>query len=174
MTKEMIVAWFKDNEEVFNECIEDLDSYNGYLGDDRYYCMDELDELYSGVAASEVLARAFFGRDDDTWTVNSYGEKEYGSFNPNRDYFRYNGYGNLCSSDYKDYSYFLDEHFIDSLIENRGNLYCIDDNPELAEMFDALEDNETETETAFEKVVSVVAAAVPSGDAMQNPEVSNA
>lgn len=32
---EKIIAWFKENEEVFNDCIEELDSYNGYLGDDR-------------------------------------------------------------------------------------------------------------------------------------------
>lgn len=29
-----ILAYFKENEEVFNNCIEELDSYNGYLGDD--------------------------------------------------------------------------------------------------------------------------------------------
>lgn len=26
-----IVAWFEENEDVFNDCIEELDSYNGYL-----------------------------------------------------------------------------------------------------------------------------------------------
>ena len=37
---EKIVEYFKENESVFNDCIEELDSYNGYLGDDRYYSMD--------------------------------------------------------------------------------------------------------------------------------------
>lgn len=41
---EKIKAYFEENEEIFNACIEELDSYNGYLGDDRYYPMDELDE----------------------------------------------------------------------------------------------------------------------------------
>lgn len=37
--KEEIKAYFEENEEEYNEVIEDLDSYNGYLGDDRYYNM---------------------------------------------------------------------------------------------------------------------------------------
>lgn len=41
-----IIKAFKDDEELFNACIEELDRYNGYLGDNRYYDMDEL--LYSG------------------------------------------------------------------------------------------------------------------------------
>ena len=40
ITKE-IIEYFKNNEEIFNECIEELDNYNGYLGDNRYYFMDE-------------------------------------------------------------------------------------------------------------------------------------
>lgn len=43
---------------------------------------------------------------------------------------------------------------------------------ENAGAFDEIEENEDET--IFESVVSVVAGAVPSGDAVQNPEVSNA
>ena len=31
-----IIEYFENNEETFNDCIEELDSYNGYLGDDRY------------------------------------------------------------------------------------------------------------------------------------------
>ena len=43
-TKEAIIAdiiqYFKENEDVFNDCMEELDSYNGYLSDDRYYDME--------------------------------------------------------------------------------------------------------------------------------------
>ena len=38
-----IIKLFTENEELFNNCIEELDGYNGYLGDDRYYSMDELE-----------------------------------------------------------------------------------------------------------------------------------
>ena len=140
--KKQILDYFKDNEDVFNECIEDLDSWNGYLGDDRYYEMDMLDEFYDGLGASEILNRAYFGYDADSWHTDSYGEKIYGAFCPNRDYFTFNGYGNLVSSDWKDYSAFLDEYVITDMEDNRAHLYAIDDNEELSILFDELEDAE--------------------------------
>ena len=42
-----IIAYFDKHEDIYNEAAEELDAYNGYLGDDRYYSMDELDELYN-------------------------------------------------------------------------------------------------------------------------------
>ena len=139
-----IIEWFEDNEDVFNDCIEELDGYNGYLGDDRYYSMDELSELYSGADPIELLNRAYFGHDAETWHTDSHGEKEYGPFNPNRDYFTFNGYGNLVSADYKDYSAFLDKYAVESMAENRNYIYEIDNDPDLRELFDALEDEEDE------------------------------
>lgn len=142
-----IIEWFEDNEEVFNDCIEDLDSYNGYLGDDRIYSMDELDELYNGTDPTEILRRAFYGCDAETWHTDSHGEKEYGPFCPNRDYFTSDGCGNFVSMDYKDYSDHLDEWAVEAMAENRGNLYYINDNPELRDLFDELErDEEDEAE----------------------------
>lgn len=141
-----ILDYFEQNEDVFNDCIEELDSYNGYLGDDHYYSMDELDELYSGQDATEILRRAFYGHDAETWNTDSHGEKEYGPFNPNRDYFTFNGYGNLVSADYKDYSAFLDKYAVESMAENRQYIDGIDNDPDLCELFDALENDEEEDE----------------------------
>lgn len=122
-----LLKLFKENEELFNETIEELDSYNGYLGDDRYYPMEELDEFYNGTSATEILTRAFYGHDE-------YGDDS--SFNPNREYFSYNGYGNLISSDYKNYSYLLDEYFIESLIDNANHLYLDDEVEEIIDSMD--------------------------------------
>jgi hypothetical protein len=121
--KEQLKELLEQDEQLFNAAVEELDSYNGYLGDNRYYSMDELNDLYSGTEPIEILQRAYFGRDNDTWTTDSSGNKTYGEFNPNREYFTYNGYGNLISSNYKDYSCFLDDYFINSLIENQNYLY---------------------------------------------------
>lgn len=101
--------------------------------------MDELDEFYSGTEPLELLRRAYYGRDDDTYTTDSNGNKTYGEFNPNRDYFYYNGYGNLVSSDYKDYSTHLDEYAIDAMRENRQYIDSIDGDDDLAALFDELE-----------------------------------
>ena len=138
-TIKKIIEYFENNEDIFNECIEELDGYNSYLGDDRYYEMEYLNEFYNNTEPLELLQRVYFGRDDDNWTTDNNGNKTYGEFNPNRDYFYYNGYGNLVSSDYKDYSYKLDHYFVDSLYENRQYLYCIDDDEELSALFDELE-----------------------------------
>lgn len=135
-----IIDFFRANEDIYNDAMEELDSYNGYLGDDRYYSMDELDEPYSGTEPSELLRRAYYGHDEETYTTDSSGNKTYGEFNPNREYFRYNGYGNLVSADYKDYSGQLDEYAIESMSENRRYIDSIDHSDELAALFDELEE----------------------------------
>ena len=139
-TIEKIIAYFNDNEEIFNACIEELDSYNGYLNDDRYYEMEMLSDFYNGTDPIELLNRAYFGYDLDNWHTDSRGDKIYGAFNPNREYFSYNGYGNLISTDYKDYSAFLDEYAITAMNENRANIYTIEDNERLNALFDELEE----------------------------------
>ena len=139
-----IIQYFKENEDVFNACMEELDSYNGYLGDDRYYDMDELNDLYSGQEPQEILFRAFYGFDADTWTTDSRGDKEHGAFNPNRNYFYFNGYGNLVSSDYKDYSDKLDGYAIEAMSEDRNYIDSIEDDDVLTDLFDELEESEEE------------------------------
>jgi hypothetical protein len=143
-TIEKIIEYFEENEELFNSCIEELDSYNGYLNDDRYYLMEDLNEFYNGTDPIELLNRAYYGRDDDTWTTDASGNKTYGEFNPNREYFYYNGYGNLVSSDYKDYSAHLDRYAIESMSENRSYIDSIESDEELSALFDELEEEEEE------------------------------
>lgn len=141
-----IQTYFEENEDVFNACIEELDSYNGYLRDNRYYEMDELDELYHDEEPSEILRRAFYGYDERHYYIDKYGDKHLEEFNPNRDYFRFNGYGNLVSSDYKDYTDLLDKYVIEQMDDYRDEISTIDDTAELEELFDALDEDEDEDE----------------------------
>ena len=140
-TIKKIIEYFENNEEIFNTCIEELDSYNGYLNDDKYYEMEMLNDIYHGSDPLEILERAYYGRDDDTWHTDAHGNKIYGEFNPNREYFYYNGYGNLVSSDYKDYSAHLDHYVIEDMSENRHYIDTIEDNDELNALFNELEDD---------------------------------
>lgn len=137
-----IIEFFENNEDIYNEAIEELDSYNGYLNNDRYYSMDELDELYTGTEPSEILRRAYYGHDAETYATDGSGNRECGQFNPNREYFTYNGYGNLVSADYKDYSGHLDKYAIEAMSENRDYIDTIEDSEELTELFDELEQAE--------------------------------
>ena len=104
--------------------------------------MEYLNEFYKGVDPIEILTRAYYGHDADTWTTDSRGDRTYGEFNPNRYYFTYNGYGNLISTDYKDYSSHLDGYVIGSMSENRSYIDTIEDDDELSALFDELEDDE--------------------------------
>ena len=141
-TTEKIIAYFEENDDEFMSCMEELDSYDGYLGDERYFPMDELDEIYNGTDPVEILLRAFYGYDEDSYTTDEHGEKHYEAFCPNREYFRFNGYGNLVSSDYKDYSGLLDRYFVEALARNRCHIDTIDNSDELSELFDELEGEE--------------------------------
>lgn len=114
--REKLMDYFRDNEDDMNDVMEQLDSWDGFLGDDAYFPMDELYDFYNISGRDDfdnLMARIFYGHDQ-------YGDET--AFNPNREYFSYNGYGNLVSSDYKDYTGKLDDYFIDEVIENRDEI----------------------------------------------------
>ncbi len=139
---EKIKEKLADNEEIFNELCEELDSWNGYLGDDRYYPMDEFYELNQPIGQESfdnLMNRIYYGHDEDNFTYDNSGNKSYGCFNPNRDWFKYDGYGNLVSTDYKEYLVTVDE-LIDEVVEH---YYDIDiDDVELDELFEELIESE--------------------------------
>lgn len=66
---------------------------------------------------------------------------EKAPFNPNRDYFRVNGYINLVSTDNLDYSDYLDEVTIDNIIDNSQNLMLSDG---VQDIIDEYEDQDKE------------------------------
>lgn len=119
---EKILNYFKENEDDFNNAIQVLDDYNGYLNDDRIYPMEFLNSFYVNADADEILRRAFYGYNGDY--TNSDGNHPE-PFNPNADYFYYNGYGNLVSTNYIDYSDRLDEWFINEYIDEYPALWNV-------------------------------------------------
>lgn len=137
-----ILAYFQENEKVFNDCIEELDSYNGYLVDDRWYNMDDLPEIVNTSDAFALLNMAYFGDDLDDWHTDDNGQRKYNSFNPNREYFRFNGYGNLQSSNWKDYRDYMDAYAVRQMDQYRTEVDSIDDDETLAALFDELEEVE--------------------------------
>ena len=68
-----------------NDLIELHNSYCEAAGyeDDRIYSMWDLDEILEGRTPTDILSMGF-----------------YGSFNPQHDFFWFNGYGNLESADH--------------------------------------------------------------------------
>ena len=114
---EKLLAYYRENVEDFNNDIEELNSWNGCLYDDQIYPMEELNEIFQGTEPEEILKRAFYGYDEPYKN----GDPSR-PFNPNRNYFYFNGYGNLVSIDEKDYTDYLDNDFIQDIIDNRYKL----------------------------------------------------
>lgn len=112
-----LLEYYTKNTEDFNYDIEELDSWMGYLDGERVVPMEELDDYYQDIEPLEILRRAFFGYDEAY--ANS---EEKAPFNPNRDYFYLNGYGNLVSTDKHDYSDYLGEDVVNDIIANSPNL----------------------------------------------------
>lgn len=135
---EEIKNYLEENPETFADMIEELDAYNGYLGDDRLLPMEELDEMGMFASATDLLRKAFYGHDSNYYTDAS-GNRVYEQFNPNRDYFYYNGYGNFVSTDERDYSDKLDDYVIEEFGKYRD---YIDIPADLEDLFDELEDAE--------------------------------
>ena len=82
---------FENDNTLFNETIEKLDSYNGYLGEHRYYYMEDLTDCIDKSDLWDSLIYPILdGIDDDCYITNSQGEKEYQQFNPNKEYYYYN------------------------------------------------------------------------------------
>ncbi len=148
MTRNDLLNYFEENKMAFINAIEELDNYSGYLGDDRFYPMDELDELVSNSSPLEIIELAFYGYD----STNS--ERE--EFNPNRAYFRFNGYGNLESNDFLDYSDHLNNYFIDALIDDYCDLYLDNEIVEMIEEIEMFEEmDEDEIKEYFEELEEV-------------------
>ena len=114
---EKLLEYYKENKEDFANDIEELDEWTGCLYDDKIHPMEELNEFFFFFKPDEIIRRAFYGY-DEPYTKDEQREP----FNPNRDYFYFNGYGNLVSIAKKDYSDYLDNYFVQDIIDNRYNL----------------------------------------------------
>lgn len=104
-----------DEDEVADVC-EQIDSYNGFLGDDRYYPMDEIDELVNIEGKSVLEVLDMFASD----------------FDSNDDYFQCGIYG-ISSTNSRDYVSLLGASEITEQIKDNINQV---DNEDLEVIFD--------------------------------------
>ena len=96
------------------DIVGQLNGLNGSFETYTLYDMDDFDLVMEGCTPTEVVQRTFFG-----------------DFNPNGDYFYFNGYANLESI----YEWEMQDHFepildeiIDSMIYNYDDIYIDDSN----------------------------------------------
>lgn len=127
---ETLLNYYKENEDDFNHDVEEMDDWNGYLEFGRIEPMGELDVIYQNEEATEILRSVFFGHDENS--IQS------ATFNPNRDYFYCDGYGNLVSTDFIDYSDYLDDDCVQQIIDNESHLCLSDGAQEIIDSYDEL------------------------------------
>ena len=96
--------------------------------DDRIYYMEELDELMYGMKPLDILREA---RDVNT----------------NDDWIRWNGYGNLESTDYPGNDWIDIDEIADYIVENEDPLY----NDDIRDLMDEIEEENEEEEEEEEE-----------------------
>ena len=87
------------------DLLQHMNEYDGCFEEASYYDMDEFDELMSNYMPMEIAQRIYFGE-----------------FNPNDDYFRFDGYGNLKSLDWQEISAEA-EDLVDDILDHLVNNY---------------------------------------------------
>ena len=130
--KQELLSYYKRNGEDFADDIEELDGWNDCLYEDKVFSMDELDEVLQNIKPSDILCIALFGHDEARGRIRS-------TFNLDRDYFRFNSLGDLVSTDERDYSDYLNDYFIQEIIDNKSHLVL---SKGAQEIIDNHEDNE--------------------------------
>ena len=98
----MIDYWKAHNDSFSNVC-EELDSWDGFLGDDRIYSMDELDDILGDKKPSEVLQMVDtpnFDYSDDYFYYDIYGIRSTNE----KDYFNYVDYSDVFEKLIDDYN----------------------------------------------------------------------
>ena len=110
MTREEAIRTYIENlsKGELVELMQHMDGYDGCFDDCVYYDMDEFDDFMSNYSPMEIAQRIFFG-----------------NFNPNHDFFRFNGYGNLESANWLDVEAEA-EDLKDDIIDHLVNYYSGD------------------------------------------------
>lgn len=122
MKIERIIELFKEMDEsevvrIWNEYCSETNRF-----DDRIMDGYEMEEWVNNAEdVINILNRFYFGTDDGN---------ENTSANPNRNYFTFNGYGNIISFDYiynsytNEFSYVYVDDLADYIVENENAFYC--------------------------------------------------
>lgn len=120
-----IYEYFRMHRDVIVDVIEDLDCYNGYICENDGYPwvnMSDFDETMRGCSPHYIAEKI-----------------SQGDFNIYHNYFRFDEYGNLESSDVKNYDELFDMDFVFAVFGVYDVLSSVADNEYLSKKFDELQ-----------------------------------
>lgn len=109
---EEVKKYFWENPDEWTDAVKDLNAFNGCLGSGERFSMADFNKLMVGKSPLDIARMIADGDDED----GSDG------FNPDREYFYFDGFGNLISCEEKDYSDYLDNDLVAEYIDCRGDL----------------------------------------------------
>ena len=121
--KRMTDYW-KAHNDSFSRVCEELDSWDGFLGDDRIYSMDELDGLLCDRKPSEVLQvvdTANFDYSDDYFYYDIYGIRSTNE----KDYYNYFDYSDVFEKLIDDYNQVFSRKYGHEYFELFEDVYYI-------------------------------------------------
>jgi len=101
MNREEVIERFESMEDYDKIFLWTDYCYSINCEDYSIYGMDDFDEIMENIKPWDISRMVF-----------------YGDFNPTHKFFKFNGYGNLESSDYLDDWITVDDDFVDFLLEN--------------------------------------------------------
>lgn len=128
---EAMLEMLRTDDDLTCEICDELDSWNGFLGDDRCYWMSELDDILYGKKPSEII---------DMITSD---------FDSSCDWFYFSIYGlESCDSKVDHYlDSFSHEDILDNYLDNMGHCNVSNsDFEELAEIYDTYTEDDMEEE----------------------------
>lgn len=129
---DVMLGMIRTDSDLLVEICEELDGWNGFLGDDRCWYMSEIDDILYGKKPSEII---------DLITSD---------FDSSCEYFYFSIYGLESCSDKADHylDCFSDEDILDEYLKNGCHCNLSNgDFEELAELYDTYSDENTEDET---------------------------
>jgi hypothetical protein len=136
-----IYEYFKENNWLFTKWIKAYDSMIKPIiyDSDKWKPMEEFDEFYEGTKPSELAMDFWYGWDADNSYTDEDGQFHRAPFNINKNYFKLDGYANPVSSDFEDYSDYLDYDLVKEMIDYRLELRAKEDS-QLEKLLDEYED----------------------------------
>ena len=123
--KNTIKNYLLENMEEVQGIVAEINSWNGSLEHLEFLDMEELDIYLEGLTPTEILNKMY-----------------YGKFNPNDEYFKFNGYANLESFNLweieEEYKIYIND-IVEALMESYTHIYIPD---ELSDILEPEEDEE--------------------------------
>lgn len=117
------------------DIVEELDDLVNFLEQDRWWSMSEFENVLGDIGIRDLAERCYWGKDLDACDNRT-------TFNPYRKYFRINAYGNLESSDVRDYSDWNDGILANDIAQYWGRINSVKGDSRLLLLAIALDEAE--------------------------------